>query len=231
MMVAGRLTEWGSISTVVSTGTSLNYLFDVPGTYTLTYTVADDWEQDSVQWTIHVRPIGPLFNPVGGVFDHSITVTLTAPAGFEGADIYYTLDGSIPIPGSPGTFLYNQPIPLEVLGNVENIKTIRAMYVHPDFPPSQVVSYNYRITGQVAGLIFNPVGGTYYSQVSVNITCPNAGATIWYTTDGRDPVPGDANTLEYTGPIVIPTGTSMVIKALAERADWISSPTRWNPTT
>ncbi|HOH78642.1 MAG TPA: chitobiase/beta-hexosaminidase C-terminal domain-containing protein, partial [Candidatus Cloacimonadota bacterium] len=213
-------------SNVVSTNADLSYLFDVPGTYTLTYTVSDTWTQDSIQWTIHVRPIGPLFNPVGGVFDHAITVTLTAPAGFEAAIIYYTLDGSLPVPGAPGTFVYDQPIPLETLGNIENIKTIRALYVHPDFPPSQVVSYNYRITGQVAELVFNPVGGTYYSQVAVNITCPNAGATIWYTTDGSDPIPGDPDTFEYTGPIVIPTGNSMVIKAMATRADWIDSPTR-----
>jgi len=213
-------------SNVVSTNADLSYLFDVPGTYTLTYTVSDNWTQDSIQWTIHVRPIGPLFNPVGGVFDHAITVTLTAPAGFEAAIIYYTLDGSLPVPGAPGTFVYDQPIPLETLGNIENIKTIRALYVHPDFPPSQVVSYNYRITGQVAELVFNPVGGTYYSQVAVNITCPNAGATIWYTTDGSDPIPGDPDTFEYTGPIVIPTGNSMVIKAMATRADWIDSPTR-----
>jgi len=213
-------------SNVVSTTTSLSYLFDVPGVYTLTYTVSDGWVQDTVQWTIHVRPIGPLFNPVGGVYDHSITVTLTPPAGFEGAVIYYTLDGSIPVPGAPGTLVYDQPIPITTLGNLENIKTIRAIYVHPDYPPSQVVSYTYRITGQVAGLVFNPVGGLYYSQISVNITCPNAGATIYYTTDGSDPIPGDPDTYEYTGPVVVGTGTSMVIKAIAVRADWIDSPTR-----
>ncbi len=213
-------------SNVVSTTTSLNYLFDVPGTYTLTYTVEDAWEEDSVQWTIHVRPTGPLFNPVGGVFDHSITVTLTPPPGFETAVIYYTLDGSIPVPGAPGTFVYDRPIPVTTLENLENIVTIRAMYIHPDYPQSQVVGYTYRITGQVATLIFNPVGGTYYSQVSVTITCPNAGATIYYTTDGSDPIPGDSDTYEYTGPIVITTGNSVIIKAKAVRADWIDSPTR-----
>lgn len=120
-------------SNVVSNTSNLNYLFDVPGTYTLTYTVSDGWEQDSVQWIIHVRPIGPLFNPVGGVYDHSITVSLTPPPGFEGAVIYYTLDGSIPVPGAPGTFVYDQPIPITTLDNVENIKTIRALYIDSNY--------------------------------------------------------------------------------------------------
>jgi len=207
-------------STELSTTTTLNHLFDIPGVYSLTYTVSDGLESDSVTWNISVSPVGPLFNPWGGVFDHGISVSLMPPAGFEGATIYYTTDGTIPTTGSP---VYMQPIDIPALGNIENFVTIKAFFTHPSFPPSQVVSFNYRITGRVADPVFNPVGGLYYSLTNVELSCPNLGASIYYTTDGSDPVPGAPGTSLYLAPIPVPTQSSMTIKAIATRADWINS--------
>ncbi|MDZ4181716.1 MAG: chitobiase/beta-hexosaminidase C-terminal domain-containing protein, partial [Candidatus Cloacimonadaceae bacterium] len=207
-------------STVVSTTSSLNYLFDVPGTYNLVYTVADAQDTLTLQWTIIVSPIGPIFTPWGATFDHGISVVLSPPPGFAGATIYYTMDGSIPTTASP---VYEQPIDLPELPNIENLKTIRAFFTHPSFPPSQVVSSTYRITGRVADPVFNPVGGLYYSQTSVSISSPNLSALIYYTIDGSDPVPGNPGTILYTVPVVVPTMTSLTIKAIAIRADWIDS--------
>jgi len=183
-------------STVVSTTSSLDYQFVNPGIYTLTYVVSDAWVQDTITWTITVKPIGPIFFPVPDPlhpwFTNGIAVSLTPPAGYEGATIYYTTDGSIPVIGAPGTMIYDQPIEVPALLNIENFKTIRAFFYLDSLPPaSQVVSYLYRITGQVAEPVFNPVGGTYYSQVNLVISCPNLAATIYYTTDGSDPVPGN----------------------------------------
>ena len=210
-------------STVVSTTNSLDYYFNLPGTFILDYEVNDGLVSVYLQWTIHVIPVGPIFDPTGGVFDHVISVTLTPPPGFEGAVIYYTLDGSIPVVGSPTTYVYNQPIDLPTLGNIENITTISAIYIYPGYLPSQVVSYTYRITGRVADPVFDPVGGLYYAQTTVEITCPNLAATIYYTTDGSDPVPGNPGTSIFTDPIIVPAQTSMIIKAFAIRADWIDS--------
>jgi len=217
-------------STVVSTTSSLDYQFVNPGIYTLTYVVSDAWVQDTITWTITVKPIGPIFFPVPDPlhpwFTNGIAVSLTPPAGYEGATIYYTTDGSIPVIGAPGTMIYDQPIEVPALLNIENFKTIRAFFYLDSLPPaSQVVSYLYRITGQVAEPVFNPVGGTYYSQVNLVISCPNLAATIYYTTDGSDPVPGNPGTLVYAGPIQIPVGSSMVVKAMARRNDWLDSNT------
>ena len=220
------------INQVISSGTSANYTFNVHGVYTLTYVAQDGEFQATVTWTINVKPVGPIFDPAGGgVFDHAINVTLTVPAEFAGATIYYTLDGNPPVPDAPGTFVYSDlnPIFIDTLENAENIQTITAIYVYDDgstTTTSQVVSNTYRITGQVAALNFNLPGGTYHSAIQVIITCPNPGATIYYTTDGNDPVVGDPNTFTYTTPIDIPAETSMVIKAMGVRADWINSPTR-----
>lgn len=215
-------------SQVVSNTSTLDYQFVNPGIYTLTYVVSDAWVQDSVTWTVTVKPIGPIFSPVPDPahpwFTNGIAVSLSVPAGFEGATIYYTTDGSIPAIGAPGTYIYEQPIEVPALANIENIKTIRAFFNLPSMPPaSQVVSYVYRITGQVADPVFNPLGGNHFSQVLLNITSPNLAATIYYTTDGSDPVPGNPGTLVYSGPILIPSGTYMVVKAMARRADWIDS--------
>lgn len=213
-------------SQVIPTTTELDHQFPHPGVFTLTYKAKDDWLEDSITWTITVKPIGPIFSPVPDPyqpwFTHGVAITLSLPTGYEGATIYYTTDGSIPQIGAPGTLIYEQPIDIPTLPNIENIKTIRAFFLHPTIPPaSQVLSNRYRITGQVADPIFNPTGGSYYSQVSLNISCPNLSATIYYTTDGNDPVPGAPNTYEYSGPFT--TDTYMVVKAIAVRDDWIDS--------
>ncbi|HPS38341.1 MAG TPA: chitobiase/beta-hexosaminidase C-terminal domain-containing protein, partial [Candidatus Cloacimonadota bacterium] len=207
-------------SNVVSTTSSLSYLFNIPGNYTLVYNVTDGIESDSVSWIINVRPIGPIFDPWGATFDHGISVILQPPTGFEGAVIYYTTDGSTPTISSD---VYNQPIPVPALGDIENLVTIKAFYTYPDIPNSQIVSSTYRITGRVANPVFNPVSGLYYSQTNVSITCPNLGASVYYTLDGSDPVIGNPNTLLYSGPILVPTMTSVTIKAIAVRTGWINS--------
>ncbi|MDP3113297.1 MAG: chitobiase/beta-hexosaminidase C-terminal domain-containing protein, partial [Candidatus Cloacimonadaceae bacterium] len=207
-------------SNVVSTSSSLDYLFSIPGTYNLVYSVTDGWETVTLQWTIIVSPIGPIFTPWGATFDHGISVLLSSPPGYEGATIYFTLDGSIPTSSSA---VYSQPIALPALPNIENIKTIKAFFIHPSYPQSQVVSSTYRITGRVADPVFNPVGGLYYSQTSVNITSANLSAQIYYTTNGSDPVPGNPGTFLYTVPIVVPAQSTRIIKAIAIRTGWISS--------
>ncbi len=58
--------------------------------------------------------------------------------------------------------------------------------------------------------VFSPDGGTYNTAQSVIITCPTAGAAIYYTTDGSDPT--ELSNL-YTAPITV--DYSLTLKAVA----------------
>ena len=67
---------------------------------------------------------------------------------------------------------------------------------------------------------FSIAPGTYDETQYVTITCADAGATIYYTTDGSNPTESSP---VYTGQI-IPLTTSGIVKAIAVRAGAITSP-------
>ena len=56
--------------------------------------------------------------------------------------------------------------------------------------------------------------------MSIEIVCDTPGATIYYTLDGREPVPGGA--MRYAQPLYV-TSTKC-IRASAHRAGWRPSP-------
>lgn len=58
--------------------------------------------------------------------------------------------------------------------------------------------------------VFSPAGGTYTSTQLVSILDSSPGVAIYYTTDGSTPT---TSSTVYSGPITVPTGTTM--KAIA----------------
>ncbi|MCR4847413.1 MAG: chitobiase/beta-hexosaminidase C-terminal domain-containing protein [Bacteroidales bacterium] len=66
------------------------------------------------------------------------------------------------------------------------------------------------VTPTCATPTFDPVGGTYFEEQTVTITCSTADATIYYTLDGSDPTP---NSMVYSEPIEVAENT--IIKAYA----------------
>ena len=74
------------------------------------------------------------------------------------------------------------------------------------------------ISNMVEAPSFNPAGGSYLSAQLVSILCPTEGATIHYTMDGSNPT---ENSPVYTEPIEV--NSTCVIKAIATKANWMSS--------
>ncbi len=73
-------------------------------------------------------------------------------------------------------------------------------------------------TNTVATPVITPDSGTYTSAQTVQISCATSGATIYYTTDGTDPVTTSA---VYTTPIIV--GANMTVKAMAIKDSWNDS--------
>lgn len=108
----------------------------------------------------------------------------------QGASIYYTVDGSAPVPGAATTALYAEgtAIPLD------RVKTIKAITVKGGVSSAaSVVNYKPAVAGTSAPL-YPPVislpSGTYPSAIAaLKIYNISDGTRIYFTADGRDPDP------------------------------------------
>ncbi len=68
---------------------------------------------------------------------------------------------------------------------------------------------------------FSPAQGTYGSTQTVTISDANPTATIYYTTDGSTPSPGQGTTAQYTGPLMV--SATETIEAIAAASGYANS--------
>src|SRR3989442_3455742 len=128
--------------------------------------------------TYAMRVVAPTFNPAGGSFVGSVTVTLSTTT--SGATIYYTTDGSTPTTASSA---YTGPVPLTTT------TTLKAMAAASGMSNSSVTSATYTIVQPAAPPTFNPAGGTVLGSVAVTMNTATDRATNYLTTDGSTPAP------------------------------------------
>jgi hypothetical protein len=141
----------------------------------------------------------PVISPDGGSFGGTLNVTLSSATA--SANIYYTLDGTVPTPASA---LYTGPIA------INSDTTIRAMATGNDLIQSAVSSASFTDLGQTPAVSFLPGAGTYTAAQMVSLSDSDAPAKIYYTTDGSTPT---ASSNPYTGPIAVSASTTF--KAVA----------------
>ena len=131
-------------------------------------------------------------------------ITLTC---VEGAEIYYTIDGSNPTTESAK---YTEPISL---GDDLRTVTIKAIAVK-EGKKSKTAVFEYTVVDAASFISAPessiPTGTTVEPGTAVTLTCATEGAEIFYTTDGTDPT---AESNKYTGEIII--ADTMTIKAIA----------------
>jgi hypothetical protein len=157
-------------------------------------------------------PLSPVFNPVQGTYTAPLSVTITDST--SGATIYYTTDGSTPTTSSA---VYSGPVSLPV-----GTTTLNAIAANSN-GSSTVTSGSYTVNPPPPPQppVFNPVPGTYTAPVSVTITDPVNGVTIYYTTDGSTPTTSSA---VYSGPVSLPVGTT-TLSAIAANSNGSSTVT------
>ncbi|MEI6834313.1 MAG: chitobiase/beta-hexosaminidase C-terminal domain-containing protein, partial [bacterium] len=126
-----------------------------------------------------------------------------------GAQIYYTVDGSVP---SSSSTPYYGPILVAVS------QTIRAMASKAGFSPSGSSSFVYSVTGTVQAPSFSVGSGSYANEQYVSLSSSTPGASIYYTLDGAVP---SRSSLKYASPITV--AMSRTVKAFAVLSGWEDS--------
>lgn len=164
-------------------------------------------DDDSGSGTLSGMVATPVFSPGEGLYTAAQMVAISCDTAE--AAIYFTTNGSDPTTNST---------PYSTDLSITTNTTLRAIAVKAGMTNSAIASASYTITGTLAAPDITPPTGTYHGPRSITITAQN-GASIYYTTDGNTPT---TNSTPYSGPF--PVVLSTTVKAIAVKADWISSP-------
>ena len=150
-------------------------------------------------------------------FDDVQSLELTG----SGEAIYYTLDGSEPTASSTK---YTEMIRLD-----EGETVVKAISVNKKGIPSMVVTKTYKVEFPIEDApSVTPSTGQYDSAQTIEVVVP-ADYKAYYTTDGSDPDPeNNEATQEYTGPIDMPEGNTILSVVLVDQRGRISEVTKRN---
>jgi hypothetical protein len=193
-------------------------------------------------YTISTPAATPTMTPAPGKYAAVQTVTIATST--PGATIMYTTDTSQP------TEAHGTPLFGSGQISVSASETIQAMAFGGGFADSTVVTGAYTITPGVDPSLskeyvymgerviaientaqsntvsppqFSPAGGTFTSAQNVMVTCPTAGSSVHYTTDGTNPTQTSASVACNQ---TISVQSSEPLTAIA----WVTAP-GWNPSS
>lgn len=156
----------------------------------------------------------PVIAPGSGTFAGAQTITIVTST--VGSSIYYTANGNVPVIGTSYTKHYTGSF------IVPGTTTVRAMAVKDGMSASAIAVAYYTIAtpSQVLAPVISPATGTYSAPVSLVITS-TPGASIFYTTNGNEPVVGSTFTKLYSGPVTLLS--SATVRAFATKPDMVRS--------
>lgn len=141
-------------------------------------------------WTVIVSKNADFSSPVSTLtptFEASTTTTINRPDGKDWSNCYYKFVYNVSVTVSSNKFIeFTSAVFYETTGGGET--------------PTCVMP------------TFSPAAGVYTSAQNVTITTTTEGATIYYTTDGTDPV---TQGVVYANPISVSSSTQ--IKAVAKK--------------
>ena len=155
---------------------------------------------ESVAYIIHAA--APTVNPLGGVYDDSVDVTLESTT--PDAVIHFTLDGTDPDVTSPQ---YHGPFVIR-----ETDKIIKAIAVHPSLVSSKI-SESPKFVIKASPPQMTPDSGVFTEDAKISISTATPGAAIHCTVDGTDPT---VDSPVCTSPVSI-TETGSVLKVIVTK--------------
>lgn len=160
----------------------------------------------------------PNFSPAGGRYDVDKTVTITCDT--PGSVIHYTTDGITEPTASSDVYSHT----ISVSGD-RTVKTIKAKAFTAGMKDSTSPSATYIIEYPVAAPVISPASFSTRESVTVTLTQSRSGATLYYTTDGSDPLSSTTRSA-YSGPFIIPwfSESTKTVKAATAISGWSDSP-------
>ena len=147
----------------------------------------------------HVK--NPTFTPEAETFNGSVEVTISSAT--TGAEVYYTLDGSVPSETNGTKF--TSAIKLE------STTTIKAIAVKDGAYSSEIVSKKYTNTACVETPVLSVPAGDFWDKMTVFVTCDTKEANIYYTTDGSEPTAASTAYNASKGIVISDNATLKVI--------------------
>lgn len=146
----------------------------------------------------------PAFSQSAGFYTETVNVELSSNT--EGAEIYYTLDGSTPSKTN-GT-KYTAPFALN------ETTTVKAIALKEGLLDSAVVTVAYEINLKAKQPEVSLKSGKYTTEQEVTLSTKTAGAKLYYTTDGTEPT-AENGTL-YEGPFKLSKTCILRVVAVCE---------------
>ena len=146
----------------------------------------------------------PTFIPADETFSGSTEVTISCAT--TGAEIYYTLDGSVPSETNGTKF--TSAISLT------STTTIKAIAVKDGAYSSEIVTKKYTNGSAVETPVLSVPAGDFWNTITVFVTCNTKEANIYYTTDGSEPTA--ASTAYTAAGIKISDTTTLKVYATKE---------------
>jgi sugar lactone lactonase YvrE len=151
--------------------------------------------------TLQAKVADPVLSPASGTYTTSIQVTITDAT--PGATIYYNS------PSTQGFVPYTGPITVAT----ENVTFVQAYAQETGYESSNYVNAEYNLQLPLTPTpAISLAPGYYPAAQKVTITDPNAGATIYYTTNGS--LPNVASNV-YSGPVTVSSSATLAAIAIA----------------
>jgi Legume lectin domain/Chitobiase/beta-hexosaminidase C-terminal domain/Fn3 associated len=144
----------------------------------------------------------PVITPGSESFSGTATVSITDAT--SGSSIFYTTDGSAPVPGAGSTKQYTTALSFTAT------TTLNAIATAAGDANSATATATYTLQAPAATPVFSPTAGTILTTQAISISDATSGAAIHYTTGGSTPT---ASSTLYSGPVAIAASTTF--KAIA----------------
>ena len=148
-----------------------------------------------------------LFVPVAERHVSAVEVTMSSSS--EGAKVWYTMDGSDPVPREKGTFC--TPKVSRCTDDI-GVTIIKAVATAEDTDPSPVATKKYTVIDRCIEPVFDPQSNeTFAGKAEVTMTSATEGALIHYTVDGSRPsMLADGSTR------IVKSGATVVLKTFGK---------------